>query len=312
MARGRKITLYLVDGIPSGVIKAQIGNWVGLVTYAPRTKLDDLAADPDVKRPGVYVLTGADPDDPTNRAVYLGESENVLKRLKQHEKDDDKAYFDHLAVITSADENLTKGHIRYLESRLIQIAYETKRSTVMNGTQPDLPPLPAPDRDEMEVFLDHLQMLLPVLGLNFALPRPVRKVSVTEDTVSEDDTTIESPTFIMVTKDQKSRTEVNATAQLISGEFVVLEGSTALMRNESRGSYNNLKERLIRNGSLIASQDAYVFADDVPFNSPSAAAAIIRGQNTNGRIYWRLEDGTTYGEWFDAKIDLEEESSPNE
>ena len=36
MARGRKITLYLIDGLPSGIIKAQIGNWVGLVGYIAR------------------------------------------------------------------------------------------------------------------------------------------------------------------------------------------------------------------------------------------------------------------------------------
>ncbi|MCA9915469.1 MAG: DUF4357 domain-containing protein, partial [Anaerolineae bacterium] len=61
MARGRKITLYLVEGIPSGIIKAQMGNWVGMVTKSPRTKLDDLATDQSVKRPGIYVLTGPDP-----------------------------------------------------------------------------------------------------------------------------------------------------------------------------------------------------------------------------------------------------------
>jgi len=170
MIRGRKITLHLVEGLPSGIIKGQLGNWVGLVTYAPRTKLDDLAADSDTKRPGVYVLTGPDPEDPTASIVYVGESENVFHRLKQHEKDDDKVFYEAVAVITSTDENLTKGHIRYLESRLLGIAHETKRATVNNVTRPDLPPLPAADRDEMEVFLDHLQMLLPVMGLNFALP----------------------------------------------------------------------------------------------------------------------------------------------
>lgn len=80
--RGRKITLHLVEGIPSGIIKGQLGNWVGLVTYAPRTKLDDLATDSETKRPGVYVLTGPDPEDPTTSIVYIGESENVFNRLK--------------------------------------------------------------------------------------------------------------------------------------------------------------------------------------------------------------------------------------
>jgi predicted GIY-YIG superfamily endonuclease len=307
MTRGRKITLYLVDGIPSGIIKGQIGNWVGLVTYAPRTKLDDLAADQDTKRPGVYVLTGPDPEDPTIRSVYIGESENVLYRLKQHEKDDDKGFFDYVAVITSTDENLTKGHIRYLESRLIAIAHQTKRATVDNNTRPELPPLPAADRDEMEVFLEHLQMLLPVLGLNFALPRPVRKVADLHNTIQSPQE-VDSPIFIMSTKEQETRIEVTAQAQQIGGEFVVLADSTAFVRNQSR-SYKDLKDRLIRNGSLVSYGEILTFVEDVPFNSPSAAAAVIRGQNTNGRIYWRLKDGTTYGDWFDARIAEEEHQS---
>jgi len=309
MIRGRKITLHLVEGLPSGIIKGQLGNWVGLVTYAPRTKLDDLAADSDTKRPGVYVLTGPDPEDPTASIVYVGESENVFHRLKQHEKDDDKVFYEAVAVITSTDENLTKGHIRYLESRLLGIAHETKRATVNNVTRPDLPPLPAADRDEMEVFLDHLQMLLPVMGLNFALPRPVHtRRNPVQPGVEMPLAVEESLVFIISTREQGSQREVTARAQRISGEFVVLAGSTALNRNQSR-SYKDLKDRLIRNGSLVLQGEILRFAEDVPFNSPSAAAAVIRGQNTNGRVYWRLDNATTYGDWLDARISEEEQLS---
>lgn len=215
-----------------------------------------------------------------------------------------------MAVITSTDENLTKGHIRYIESRLIEIAYGTKRATVNNGTRPDLPPLPLADRDEMEVFLDHLQMLLPVMGLNFALPRPVRaSLSTVQPGIESQLTVEETLIFTISTREQGSQLEVVARAQQISGEFVVLAGSTALNRNQSR-SYKDLKDRLIRNGSLVLQGDVLKFVEDVPFNSPSAAAAVIRGQNTNGRVYWKLDNGMTYGDWFDARISAEEQLSP--
>lgn len=310
MVLGRKITLHLVEGIPSGIIKGQLDNWVGLVTYAPRTKLDDLAADPDAKRPGVYVLTAPDSEDPTTSIVYIGESENVFTRLKQHERDEGKEFYEAVAVITSMQENLTKGHIRYLESRLIDIAYETDRAIVNNGTRPDLPPLPPADRDEMEGFLIHLQMLLPVMGLNFALPLPVRTSSSTKPGVETQLPAGESLIFSISTKEQGSQLAVVANAQQISGEFVVLAGSTALNRNE--GHYKDLKDRLIRNGSLVVEGDILKFVKNVPFKSPSAAAAIIRGQNTNGRSYWRLDDGTTYGDWLYARISAEEQLTSDE
>jgi hypothetical protein len=301
MARGRKITLHLVEGKPNGVIRAQLFNWVGLVTQAPRTKLDDLAEVAEVNRPGVYVLSGTDPDDPSIRAVYIGQSEQVFERLRNHENSEDKSFFDQVTVITSADEHLTRGHIGYLESRLIQIAYETKRATVKNTQRPDLPSLPLSDQDEMETFLDHLQILLPVLGLTFALPRPTRSVAM-EQTVAQKPLFNSSPVFTMTTKEQGLSIEVLARAQLIESDFVVLAGSTALKRNESQ-SYKSIKDRLIRDRMLVEETDMLRFADDALFSSPSAAAAVVRGQNTNGRTYWKLPDGTTYGDWFDRQID---------
>lgn len=300
MPRGRKITLHLVEGSPNGIIKAQLGNWVGLITYAPRTKLDDLASDQSIKGPGIYVLTGPDPDDPSARKVYIGESEKVFERLRQHEKNDNKSFFDHIAVINSRDESLTKGHIRYLESRLIQIAFETKRASVDNNTNPPQSPLPDADRDEMEVFLDNLKILLPVLGLNFALPRPVRSTSSIESVNNKE----ESPVFSVTTRERETDITVSAQAIVIGGEFVVLAGSTALKRDESR-SYQNLKSRLLRNNSLRTHGDVLMFVEDVPFSSPSAAGVVIGGRNINGRTFWKLEDGTTYGEWLDARIDAE-------
>jgi hypothetical protein len=300
MARGRKITLHLVEGLPTGIIKAQIGNWAGLVTYAPRTKLNALANDSDIQKPGVYILVGLDPDDASRQIIYIGESENVLERLKQHEKKEENAIFDYVAVSTNKDDNLTKGHIRYLETRLIRIALETKRATLTNGTHPEEPSLPHADRDEMEVFLEHLQLILPLLGLTFALPK------IHQNHKSFTPEGEESPIFTLSTKDQQYKQEVTAQARLIGGEFVVFKGSTALMRPIEHRSYQNQQSRLIRDGLLEKRNGVYVFTEDVPFTSPSAAAAIIRGQSTNGREYWKLKNGKKYGEWFDERITREE------
>lgn len=302
MVHGRKITLFLVEGEPSGIIKGQIGNWVGLVTQAPRTKLKDLATDSDVKKPGIYALTGPDTEEIGGTLVYIGESENVFNRLKYHERDEKKNFFEEIAVITSTDENMTKGHIRYLESRLIQIATETGRARIMNNTGPDLPPLPPADRGEMEVFLEHLQILLPILGLNFALPVPSRTEPEPDAGPTQQ---IESPIFSITTSKRGSDIEITARAQEIGGEFVVLEGSEAFLRIDSP-SYNALKQLHIRSGKLVEQNGRYVFTRDIPFNSVSAAAAVIRGKNTNGRTAWKLPSGITYGDWNDAGIEAKD------
>jgi hypothetical protein len=54
-----------------------------------------------------------------------------------------KDFWDRAIVLTSKDANLTKAHGRYLESRLITLAQQARRSRLINGTAP--PPLPLPE-----------------------------------------------------------------------------------------------------------------------------------------------------------------------
>ena len=44
--------------------------------------LAELAKREEVKRTGVYCLLGPDPENPARDMVYLGEGDNVFKRLK--------------------------------------------------------------------------------------------------------------------------------------------------------------------------------------------------------------------------------------
>ena len=155
----------------------------------------------------------------------------------------------------------------------------------------------------MEFFLEHLELILPVLGMNFILPAPTRKITQEVNQIDKPEA-IESPIFYLITKNQATGVEVEAHAQIINGEFVVIVNSTALLRVD--GGYAPHKERLIHNQSLVAEDGKYRFTKDIPFNSPSAAAAIIRGQNTNGRTYWKLQSGETYGDWLDRQIAQED------
>jgi hypothetical protein len=46
-----------------------------------------------------------------------------------------------------------------------------------------------------------------------------------------------------------------------------------------------------------------VFAEDVAFNSPSAAAAVVSGGNQSRPRAWRTEDGVmTYKDWQEAML----------
>ncbi len=110
--------------------------------------------------PGVYFLTGTDPKS-NKAAIYVGEAECIRDRIKNHLG---KEFWNHITYFTTRDENLTKAHIRYIEGRLIEIAKTADRSVVMNN-QGSGSKLPESDREDMEVFLEKMQQILPVLGI---------------------------------------------------------------------------------------------------------------------------------------------------
>lgn len=294
--KGRTVKIYLVDGIPSGVMTAEIMNWTGKFTVAPRTQLADLAQRDELKRTGVYILAGQNPKDPSQEMVYIGESDNIWKRLIQHNSDSSKDFWGKTIIITSKDENLTKAHGRYLESRLIQIASQAQRAQVINGTNPEITSLPEPDIADMEYFLAQIQMILPVLGFTFAVSLP--KINIVQNSESSDSV---SPVFHF------NYAGSNAEAQEVNGEFIVFEGSTARKAhtNSLAESYIQIREKLQREGKLVDSQnpDYWVFAQNVPFQSPSTAANIVGGASLNGRQHWKVKDtGESYAQWQDEQI----------
>ena len=113
---GRSIRLFLVDGNPNGIITAEVVNWTGHVLLAPRSKLADVLNRPELQKTGVYFLFGELSELGGRRPVYIGESDNVGKRILQHVKAEEKD-FEKFCLVTSKDLNLTKAHARFLERR---------------------------------------------------------------------------------------------------------------------------------------------------------------------------------------------------
>ena len=160
MTQGRSIRLFLVDGTPNGLLTAEIMNWTGHVLTGPRSKLSELVQRPEVGRTGIYFLVGPDPDNSFRSLVYIGESDDVAKRLKQHNRPETpdgkggKDFWEKVCLVTSKDQNLTKGHVKHLESLLIQNARNVARCTLVNGTTHDYVNLREGDLTDMALYLE--------------------------------------------------------------------------------------------------------------------------------------------------------------
>lgn len=305
MTTGRSIRLFLADGVPTGIITAEIVNWTGHVMVAPRSRLPDLLRRSEAGRTGVYFLTGDDLDGGLAPLVYIGETDNVGKRLAQHNRDEDKAFWERACVVTSKDHNLTKAHARYLESRLIAVVAQAGRAKLMNGTAPDYGLLPESDIADMEFFIEQVRTVLPVLGLEFLREPPRFSVAAaSRPTTAAAPEPAEStpPVFEFISQKHDLRAE----SREVDGEFVVLAGSQAQRQwiGVQGHSYQALHQQLVNSGVLIANGDGPLrFASDHAFRSPSAASAVVVGRADNGRLSWRVKGtGKTYAQWQDERV----------
>jgi hypothetical protein len=293
---GRTIQLFLVDGKPTGLRKATIHGWTGLLFVSGASAFGDLTARSEVDRTGVYILSGPDPDKPGVTRVYIGSGNSVAERIEQSAKKRD--FWETAITVTTSDDDLSKGHAEYLEARLIHLTAQAGRVTLDNGTQPDTDRrrLPEADVANMEQFLSNLKIILPVIGLDMLKPQPR---AVTQVAKPAEERTVEEVHFEI-----RHKSGVQATAVEEDGEFIVLEGSEALTgTGYVQKSYGGLKDKMIVEGVLVPhGEDRMRFARPWPFSSPSAAAAVILDRNANGRLEWKVRGSKlNYHEWQQAQ-----------
>jgi hypothetical protein len=271
------IKLFLVHGDPKRLRTAELSNWTGKAVAGPRSEFDGVLARDESDRSGVYFLTGADPES-GRAAIYIGEAENIRDRIKAHlEKD----FWNQVIHFTSKDENLTKAHIRYLEGRLIDTARKSDRAVVKNS-QGSGARLPESDREDMDIFLEKISQLLPVLGVELLVPSVALAVGQSEQ--------------------MKLYCEIKgikAEGHLAPNGFVVLKDSQAVATDRP-SSHKwpwalNMRQRLKEDGVLNEQDGFLVFTRDAEFTSPSAASQrdFYHGGYANGLTAWKDKNGKT-------------------
>ena len=262
------IKIFLTDGNPEGIRTAELSNWTGKAIAGPRSELADLLKRDELTNPGVYFLHGIDPES-DKPILYIGEAESVKKHLHQHKDRDD---WNQIVAFVSKDENLTKAHIRYLEGELIVQANKMGNAVVQNSASSGAK-LPESDKADMDVFLEKMLQLLPILGIDLFKPIDAGK--------KESDSVLMGTIKGLVAKGNRT-----------SGGFVVYKGSQAV--KEHRPSAVNAakkREGLIQEGKLLDKGDHYEFSTDIEFGSPSTGGTVVCGGATNGLKFWRNAAG---------------------
>ena len=268
------LKIFLAFGDPKRLRTAELSNWTGKAVSGPRSEFEKVLNRKESKNSGVYFLTGIDPET-NSRTIYIGEAECIKERVKSHLSKD---FWNNITFFVTKDENLTKAHIRYIEGRLIEIAKSADRFKIINS-QGSGARLPESDREDMEVFLEKMQQVLPVLGIEAF-------VQVSSEQKKKD------PKELLICRIK----DLTASGYLTPEGMTVIAGSEAVLQERASAkkwpSVMAQRNKLIEEGSIIQQGEKYVFTKDIEFSSPSSAAATIHGGSANGQAAWTNSKGT--------------------
>tara|TARA_R110001583_G_scaffold115266_1_gene265802 strand:- start:12047 stop:12928 length:882 start_codon:yes stop_codon:yes gene_type:complete len=282
MSKGCQIKIYLADGSVTGIRHAEIMGWTGQALAVPRSKVKELSEWEESLKPGVYFLFG-ESEETGNDAVYIGEAEQVASRIQQHLSGKD--FWNEVVCFTNKDENLTKAHVKYLESRLVAVANQANRYELLNGNQPPQAVLPRGDRDVMEEFIANIRILIGSLG--YRLLEPLVKVK--EIVGSQVDDKADTSIFELKAKKYKAKAlQTDEGLVVLAGAEAAIEANASL----SKG-YAKIRSALIEKGKMLNTNGKLTLQEDHLFSSPSQAAAILLGYPCSGPDYWLDQDGVS-------------------
>jgi hypothetical protein len=261
------LRIFVADGDPDGLRLVERSNWIGKAVVFPRALLPSIKKRDELGQTGVYLLLGPREDGEGDK-LYIGVGDPIRPRLESHYAQKD--FWTKAVFFVAGTGQLNKAHVQFLEARLLQLAKAARRMTLDNVNQPTEPTLSEADRAYMQVFLDNMLGMLPVLGIH-AFEQASAAAAVKGD--------------VLLTCRGKG---ISATGYEATQGFVVKAGSLAIgeevasMKQYVPGAYE-LRQELIKNGLLKKSGDHYLFAENYIFSSPSTAADVVLGCSVNGR-----------------------------
>lgn len=271
------LRIFVADGDPDGLRLVERSNWVGKAVVFPRALLPKIKQRAELNQTGVYLLLGPR-EDGEGEMLYIGEGDPVRPRLESHYAQKD--FWNRAVCFVAAPGQLNKAHVQFLEANLVRLAKAAKRLPLDNANHPAEPSLSEADCADMQVFLENMLGMLPVLGIHAFEQAAPMTATVTQT---------------VLTCRGKG---VTASGYEATQGFVVKSGSQAVgesvpsLQQHVRGMFD-LRQELIGNGVLQRDGNHFLFAQDYVFSSPSTAAAVVLGRSANGRIEWKDASGST-------------------
>lgn len=277
MHQGKTIQIYLPDGNPRGIRIAEITSRTIQAVLMPRSTLDEAASRDELKNVGVYFLVGASEDD-SMQQLYIGEAEDCLSRLQQHNRTKD--FWTHALVICSKTQQFTKTHIKFLESFCYKEAGKANRFELNNGNMPSEPHLPEPMRADLMDNYDTMKILVSTLGYPFF--DQIKKPRAKEILICQG-------------KDAYAEGEYSEEGLVVFAGAKCRLAETKAINSGAKKLRRTLQKKEIL--ALAEETDPFLtLSTDHIFKTPSAAACFVLARSANGWTEWKYKDGRTLDE----------------
>jgi hypothetical protein len=249
-----------------------------------RTQYPNVRTRPEFERAGVYLLLfEAGEGLSTPQRIYIGEAGVLRRRLDQQaRKKTEKSRewdWNWLVAFTGRDFSLNKAHVKFVETRLIEIGRKMGRAELLNDSKSGSSNLSEMDQVVANKFLDDILLEAPLLGIH----------------AFEDLRKVPEGAVLLHLKGRESSGE----GFEVENGFLVKAGARSPKEPAPSAAdwVRRSRETLIKEGILsLLSSGGYELAKDWIFTSPSTAAATILGRHANGRTEWKDEQGRTLAE----------------
>ncbi len=239
----------------------------------------------ELNKPALYILVNRD-----KRQLYVGETDDSIKRLKNHEAKD---FWTEAIVFHSTGDTLSTTEVRWLEAKTYEALKELGYYDLSeNKVAPQQPPLKRNQIYTLEPIFEEAKNYICAAGFDiFLKSKNEQKEELTQTATAE---------HIFYCKHKESK----AMGYLIeeSKEFVILAGSE--LRSGIRPS---LQPSLVgKRAQFIAEQcdtigGRSILRANYAASSPSIAGALILGRNTNGWTKWKDAEGKTLDQVYRKK-----------
>ncbi len=268
---------------------------LGVVAF-PLARLEDIVASQSAIF-ACYVLAGLN-------AIYVGETNNIGRRLAEHALDDEKQFAREVFVLYGVRGlRITREILLYLQYYLTEAAEAARVVRVIKGNAPRLPELDVLDEPLFERLLADAQRLLFDAGLHafdslHGMPEPESTEKSTADTVEAEDSGqmdigVELPRSLeyeMLYNDSIwARGYRNN-----GGQFVVAAGSDfRVTPNRIEAPITDRRDRLRAAPGVLAeipgASDRLRLMTEVGFPSMAIAAKVMTGAHLDSSR-WRPRD----------------------